>query len=75
MADEKQDQQKPEWLGKPAEPDSMRNYRPVDAPEEPNRPPPGRASASAPGGDVPQGEGQGTIGDTRHGDDLSSGDT
>lgn len=75
MADEKQDRQEPEWLDKLAEPDSMRNYRPVDGPEEPAQPPPGRSSASAPGGDAPQGEGRGTTGDVRHGDDLSSGDT
>jgi hypothetical protein len=69
MADEKQDKQEPEWLSKLSEPDSMRNYRPVDGPEEPAQPPLGRASASAPGGAVPQGE----DGDVGHSDGPNSG--
>jgi hypothetical protein len=73
MADEKQDRQEPEWVAKLSEPDVMRNYLPVDGPEEPAQPPPGRGSASAPAGDGPQGGGQETTGDA--GDDLSSGNT
>lgn len=50
MAEEKPRSQEPEWLNKICEPDSMRNYRPVDGPEEPAQPPQGRASTSAASG-------------------------
>jgi hypothetical protein len=66
MADDKRE---PDWLSKLSEPDAMRNYGPVEGPEEPPQPPPGRASPSPPGGAASQGEG----GDTGHSDDLNSG--